>query len=91
LGKVLLLALILSALGVVGRASAARLFRVWDGSTSAGDVAWSDRPWCLSPSRPYLCLFEYRLRAGGLAAFGLDGLYDELGAPPAPGAIPLPP
>jgi len=82
LGKVLLLALILGALGLVGRASAARLSRAWDASIASGDDAWADRPWCVSPSRPYLCLLEYRLRLGGLAAFGFDGPLDELGAPP---------
>jgi hypothetical protein len=78
--RVLLLALVLSVLGLVGQAVAIRLVRAWDESSPETDSGWNDRPRCLSPTRPYLCLLEYRMRASG----GLDDWFDDLGLPVAP-------
>jgi len=75
LRKVLVLALALSVLVLAGHAGAVRIARAWSKASPTADGGWSERPWCLSPSRPYLCLLEYRFRVGG----GLAGWFTELG------------
>ena len=74
LRRVLILALALSVLAMAGHAGAARIVRAWSKASPAADGGWSEGPWCLSPSRPYLCLLEYRFRVGG----GLAGWFAEL-------------
>ena len=75
LRKVLVLALALSVLGLAGHAGAVRIARAWSKASPTADGGWSERPWCLSPSRPYLCLLEYRFRVGG----GVADWFAELG------------
>jgi hypothetical protein len=43
--RVLLLALVLSVLGLAGHAGAVRLVRAWDEASPATDSGWGDRPW----------------------------------------------
>jgi hypothetical protein len=78
--RVLILALVISVLGLAGHAGAVRIVRGWDKASAVGDSAWVERPWCLWPSRPYLCLLEYRFSAGGgLAAYGFTDWFAGLG------------
>lgn len=75
--RVLILVLSLGLLGLASHAGAIRIVRAWGEGSSGVDGHWADRPWCLSPSRPYLCLLEYRFRVGG----GLADWFADPGVP----------